>query len=510
MLRAVGFGIDPNWDFGSFPRFFSLFMKILFVAPELPPFSKVGGLGDVVYALSKALMEQGEDVKVFTPKYGGISLDSSWQPHPAALHIHAGDDTCFGRLWEGNHPDSGVPIVFLEYTEYFDREGVYGPPDGGEFHDNAWRYALFSRAAVDMCGHLDWQPDLIHCHDWTTGLIPAMVEKERRAGHALGNAASLITLHNMKHQGAFSHKLADYARVGYEAHCDGPVINFLKNGILLADGITTVSPTYAKEIQESPGGCGMEGILHDREDKLWGVLNGVDVDTWSPETDPALPSNYSHENLAGKLHCKSSLQQEMNLPVRPDVPLFGVVSRLFEQKGLDLLADCMGDFFLKCNSAQIVILGSGDEELEGRFSHYAHTHPANFSVATRFDEALARRIFGGSDFFIMPSRFEPCGLTQMYAMRYGTLPVVRKTGGLADTVFPNENGGGTGVVFEDPSAYALANALEEADSIFHQPDTLQKLRLNGMLTDFSWQHSVKEYQGIYRKLIEARHGVGMH
>lgn len=480
-------------------------MKVLFVAPELPPFSKVGGLGDVVYALSRALMEEGVDVKVFTPLYGDIMPLPEWKAHPAPLAIHAGKDTSYGRIWEANHPDTNVPIVFLEYAEYFERKGVYGPPEGGEFHDNSWRYALFSRAAIDMCGHLNWTPDLIHCHDWTTGLIPAMIEKERRAGHSLGNAATLLTLHNMKHQGVFSSKLADFARVGHEVEYDGDRLNFLKNGVIQADGLTTVSPTYSNEIQDSPGGCGLEVILHFRSNRLWGILNGIDLDLWNPETDPALPSHYSRDNIHGKFSCKSSLQQEMNLPVRPDVPLFGVVSRLFEQKGLDLLADCMGDFFAKHNSAQIVILGSGDENLEGHFRHYSDILPKNFAVVTRFDEALSRRIFAGSDFFVMPSRFEPCGLTQMYAMRYGTLPVVRKTGGLADTVFPPDNtGGGTGIVFEEPSSYALSKALDEAVSLFHQPDRLHNIRLNGMHKDFGWKESVKEYLKIFSKLIEIR------
>ena len=478
-------------------------MKVLFVAPELPPFSKVGGLGDVVYALSKALLEEGVDVKVFTPLYGGISSRGDWSPHPAPLAIHAGRDTSYGRLWETLHPESRVPVVFLEYTEYFERKGVYGPPEGGEFHDNAWRYAMFSRAAIDMCGHLNWIPDLIHCHDWTTGLIPAMVEKERRGDGPIGHAATMMTLHNMKHQGVFSSKLADFARVGHEVEYDGDRLNFLKNGVIRADGLTTVSPTYAKEIQSSPGGCGLEGILHARESRLWGILNGIDVASWNPATDSALPTNFDHNNLAGKLSCKSALQQEMNLPVRPDVPLFGVVSRLFDQKGLDLLADCMGDFFARHNTAQVVILGSGDEHLEGHFHHFAHILPSNFSVVTRFDEALSRRIFAGADFFIMPSRFEPCGLTQMYSMRYGTLPVVRKTGGLADTVFPPDNsGGGTGIVFEEPNSHALSKALDEAVSVFRQPHLFETLRMNGMHRDFSWKESVRKYMGIYQQLIE--------
>ena len=479
-------------------------MKILFVAPELPPYSKVGGLGDVVHALSKALVEAGEDVKVFTPLYGGIQVGEGWNAHPAPFEIHAGSGT-FGRLWEGRHPDGDIPVVFLEYTEYFEREGVYGPPSGGIFEDNQWRFALYSRAAIDMCGHLGWYPDVIHCHDWTTGLLPAMVRKEARAGHEVGNAVTLLTLHNMKHQGGYPEEVKDFARVAHEVETLGGYINFLRNGILGADGLTTVSPTYAKEIQDSPGGCGLEGDIRNKGDRVWGVLNGVDIESWNPATDPALPANYALENLSGKLQCKSALQEEMNLPTRPDVPLFGVVSRLFEQKGLDLLADCLWDFISKQQAAQFVILGSGDSKLEERFQGYAHGHSSNVSIATRFDEALARRIFAGSDFFLMPSRFEPCGLTQMYAMRYGTLPIVRKTGGLADTVFaPGHEGGGTGIVFEEPSAWGLLQAMNEAVGIFNQPGKLHDMRSNGMSTDFSWRDSVQKYLGIYQSLLDGK------
>ncbi len=479
-------------------------MKILFVAPELPPYSKVGGLGDVVHALSKALVDAGENVKVFTPLYGGIQMGEGWDAHPAPLEIHAGAGT-FGRLWEGKHPDGDVPIVFLEYKEYFERRGVYEPAAGGIFEDNQWRYALFSCAAIDMCRHLDWYPDVIHCHDWTTGLLPAMVNRESHAKHKVGDAATLLTLHNMKHQGGFKEDVKDFARVAHEVETLGGYVNFLRNGILSANGLTTVSPTYALEIQGSPGGCGLEGDLRKRGDHLWGVLNGIDAESWDPAADPALPANYSLENLSGKGQCKAALQGEMNLPARPDVPVFGVVARLFEQKGLDLLADCLWDFISKHQTAQVVILGSGDSKLEERFNGYAHGHPANVSIATRFDEGLARRIFGGSDFFLMPSRFEPCGLTQMYAMRYGTLPVVRKTGGLADTVFPPYHaGGGTGIVFEEPSAWGLLQAMNEAVKVFNQPDTLQNLRYNGMSKDFSWKASVKEYQQIYRTLVDEK------
>jgi len=475
-------------------------MKVLFVAPELPPFVKIGGLGDVVGALSKALLALGVEVKVFCPLYGEIKLCDEWLPHPVPFRIHLGDYPYLGRIWEGTHPDSCVQVNFLEYNDYYQREGVYGSPNsGGSFSDNCQRFAFFSRAAIDLCHHLDWFPDVIHCHDWTVGLLPGMLKRCDTKG-SLFSIPTVLTLHNLEHQGIFSSDVAKYAGMLVE---NSDEINFLLNGIINATVLTTVSPTYSREIQKTPGGFGLEALLRKRSSELHGIINGIDTQEWNPATDPALPVKFSSTQLSAKASVKLSLQNEMGLPRVDTTPLFGVVSRLYYQKGLDLLADTLPGFLRKNSKSHFAILGSGDSAQVKAFEDLSLRFPENVAVTTRFDEDLARRIYGGSDFFVMPSRFEPCGLSQLYAMRYGSVPIVRSTGGLADTVDPiDKNDCGTGIVFEDASVRDLRAALCEALALYDASSQYKSVQLNAMAVESSWDNPANEYLELYKHITK--------
>ncbi|MBT3467763.1 MAG: glycogen synthase [Opitutae bacterium] len=475
-------------------------MKVLFVAPELPPFAKIGGLGDVVGALSKALLALGVEVKVFCPLYGGITIHDKWLPNPKPLHIDLGDHSYQGRLWEGPHPDTKVPLVFLEYNDYFQREGVYGSPNSGDsFGDNGQRFSFFSRAAIDLCHHLEWFPDVIHCHDWTVGLLPRML-KRCDTNSPLYKTPTVLTLHNLEHQGVFPSDVANYAGLLDENSSE---INFLQNGIIDATVLTTVSPTYSREIQQIPGGFGMEALLRKRSSDLHGIINGIDTQEWNPAQDSALPIHFSSTQLSAKASVKSSLQDEMDLPQADATPLFGVVSRLYHQKGLDLLTGSLPHFLRSNPKSQFVILGSGDSGQVKEFENLSLRFPGNVAVTTRFDEGVARRIYGGSDFFVMPSRFEPCGLSQLYAMRYGSVPIVRNTGGLADTVFPfDQNGRGTGIVFQDASSSALEAALIKATGLYATSSIYKSVQLNAMKLDSSWNKPGGIYLEIYQNIVK--------
>ncbi len=474
-------------------------MKVLFVAPELPPFAKIGGLGDVVGALSKALLALGVEVKVFCPLYGEIKLSDEWLPHPVPFRIHLGDYPYLGRLWEGPHPDSRVQLGFLEYNDYYQREGVYGSPNSGDsFGDNGQRFAFFSRAAIDLCHHLDWFPDVIHCHDWTVGLLPGMLKRGDAKG-PLSRTPTVLTLHNLEHQGIFSPDVAKYAGM---LDKNSKEINFLLNGIIDATVLTTVSPTYSREIQKTPGGFGMEALLRKRSSDLYGIINGIDIQEWDPATDPALPINFSSTQLSAKASVKLFLQNEMDLPRVETTPLFGVVSRLYYQKGLDLLADTLPDFLRTNPKSHFAILGSGDSGQVNAFEDLSLRFPENVAVRTRFDEGLARRIYGGSDFLVMPSRFEPCGLSQLYAMRYGSVPIVRNTGGLADTVDAiDKTGNGTGIVFKDASIKDLRAALYDAMSLYAASSIYKSVQLNAMELDSSWDNPANEYLELYNHIV---------
>lgn len=479
-------------------------MKILMISPELTPFSKAGGLGDMVASLTLALAGRGHDVRVFTPLYGNIRPSEGWEPHPYPIHVRMNaKERPDCRVWKA--PFGSATALFLEYHEYFGSSEIYGERD-----DNGRRFAFFTRAAIDYCDQTGWTPDVVHCHDWTTGLAPVFLNTRDR-NRPIGRAALVFTIHNLLHQGFTDRTTLDYA--GLPAWLDSPQhlesmggVNLMQGGLWHATKLTTVSPTYANEIRTPEFGCGLDPLLRHRAADLVGILNGVDGDEWNPATDRHLASTYSAGDISGKAACKAALQKETGLDVDAGTALFGVVSRLWDQKGLDLLADIAGDLVSKARM-QIVLLGSGDKSLEQRFRDLAARFPGRVSARIGFDMGLSHRIEAGSDFFLMPSRFEPCGLNQMYSMIYGTLPIVRATGGLADTVIPwfAGKGTGTGIVFRTANAAGLRWSVEEALRLYYDaPQEFFALRLNAMKRDFCWNASAAKYEQVYGWAVEQR------
>lgn len=480
-------------------------MRILMISPELTPFSKAGGLGDMVASLTKALAALGHEVRVFTPKYGNLTPRPDWVAHPTPVWVDlnpaAPKEYC--RVWKA--PFEGATALFLEYDTHFGSAVIYD-----DKADNGRRFGFFSRAAIDYCEQDTWIPDIVHCHDWTTGLVPVFLNT-RDAGKPIASAASVMTIHNLLHQG-FCHKsLLGY--LGMPGWLDSPAhleavggLNLMKGGLWHATKITTVSPTYAREIHTGEFGCGLDDLLRTRSADLIGIVNGVDTDDWNPAEDKHLPANYSPADMSGKSVCKKKLQAEAGLTVDDAAPLFGVVSRLWEQKGLDLLADA-ADSLLERSRMQLILLGNGDKALEARYTALAARWPGRVSVRIGFDNALSHRIEAGADFFLMPSRFEPCGLNQLYSMRYGTPPIVRATGGLADTVEPwyAGRGTGTGIVFKTANRAGLIWAVEEALRLYDDaPGEYAMVRKNGMTRDFAWGESAKRYVEVYRWALEIR------
>ncbi len=487
-------------------------LKILFITPEVEPFVKVGGLADMVGALPKDLARLGHDVRVVCPAYGSIKGLAQWKSLPEPLGVDVGTVTRWARTWETTLPGTSIPAYFLENNDFFARPEVYTSP-WGPCEDNDLRFAFFSRGALALCQQLEWFPDVVHCHDWTTGLVPVMLNTTLHST-PLGRTASVFTIHNLEHQGYSPARVINYSRLAWtdfqrDGLIYGDMVNLMKAGLYHATKLTTVSPTYAKEIQTQAGGFGLDGVLRFRAGDLVGIVNGIDSDSWDPARDRALPANYSASDLAGKAVCKAKLQQTFGLEVNPRIPVFGVVSRLAEQKGLDLLAEALPRI-LDQMQVQIVLLGNGDSRLENTFNWANQAYRGSFGAHIGFDGKLARQIQGGSDFFIMPSRSEPCGLTQMYAMRYGTLPIVRATGGLMDTVQNYEEGRdrGTGFVFHDPTTSALVNSVGWACATYYdRPQELAALQQRAMAMDFSWGQSAEKYVQLYRWAIERRTGI---
>ena len=487
-------------------------MKILFVSPEVEPFIKVGGLADMVGALPKELAKLGHDVRIVCPAYGGVKRLGEWSPRAEPLGVDVGPAGMWARTWETVVPGSAVPAYFLENNDFFGRPEVYTSP-WGACEDNDLRFAFLSRGALALCQQLGWTPDVVHCHDWATGLVPVMLNTTLR-GTPLGQTASVFTIHNLEHQGYSPSRVVDFARLPWpEFHRDGIVgnwmVNLMKAGLSHSTKLTTVSPTYANEIKTPGGGFGLDGVLRYRAGDLVGIVNGIDDESWDPARDPALPANYSAGDLAGKAVCKARLQEHFGLELNPRVPLFGVVSRLASQKGLDLLADAL-PAIMERMQVQIVLLGSGDGWMEHLFRQATYGYRGRFGAHIGFDGRLARLIQAGSDFFVMPSRSEPCGLTQMYAMRYGTLPIVRATGGLVDTVenFAEGQGRGTGFVCNDATTAALFNTLGWACATYYnRPDEISGLQRRAMARDLSWRYSAREYVQLYRWAVEHRTGI---
>ncbi len=486
-------------------------LKILFVSPEVEPFVKVGGLADMVGALPKELAALGHDVRIVCPAYGSVKRVGEWRPLPEPLGVDVGVAALWARTWEAALPGAAVPVYFLENNDFFGAPEVYDSPWGSR-EDNDLRFAFLSRGALALCQQLGWIPDVVHGHDWTTGLLPVMLNTTLR-DTPLGQAATVFTIHNLEHQGYVPTRVIDFARLPWgEFHRDqliiGGGVNLMKTGLFHSTKLTTVSPTYAGEIKTPANGFGLDPVLRFRAGDLVGIVNGIDDVSWDPATDRALPANYSAADLTGKAACKAALQAHFGLEVDPGIPLFGVVSRLAAQKGLDLLADAL-PHILDRMKVQVVLLGSGEAALEGAFKWAMQAYRGRFGAHLGFDGKLARRIQAGCDFFLMPSRAEPCGLTQMYAMRYGTLPVVRATGGLVDTVenFVEGQGRGTGFVFHDATAPAILHTVGWACATYYdRPGEFRGLQQRAMAQDFSWRRSAAAYVQTYAWAIERRTG----
>ena len=477
-------------------------MKVLIVASEVFPLIKTGGLADVAGTLPKALIAKGCDARILMPAYPGIVeklVDVKQGPN-------LGDPYGFGevQLLTGKCLENNTPVWLVDSPLLFNRAGgPYLDQHGRDHWDNHRRFGILSWAAAMIAQHgvlIGWQPDIIHCNDWQTGTVPAYLKSWQQR-----HPPVMFTVHNLQFTGMFSYQ--QYSEIGLpdsQYRVDGLEyyghFSMLKAGLQYSDAITTVSPTYAQEIQTLAFGCGLDGLLREKSSRLSGILNGVDYEHWSPEVDTLIPHKYTARALAGKAKDKAALQQQCGLEIAPNKPLFGVVSRLSEQKGLDLIYRLIPSYVER--GAQFVVLGSGDPYFEGEFKSLAAQFPEQVSVTIGYDEPYSHLIQAACDFFLVPSRFEPCGLTQLYALRYGTLPIVRATGGLADSVWEGgHDRPHTGFVFMHSNTDDMAFAINRALDLYADPKNLKRVRQNAMVQDFSWEKSAESYLEVYRRML---------
>ncbi|MBQ9494622.1 MAG: glycogen synthase GlgA [Treponema sp.] len=490
-------------------------MKILMVSAEAVPFAKTGGLADAVSAMSLALAELGHDVRIVLPRYYKIDR-KKLSLVPGALGVAAGQEEAWVGVYEttlasesaqGKFP---VRVYFIDHEKAFGRDGVYGTKSESDFHDNPYRFSLLCHGAFQVCRKLGWFPDIVHAHDWSACLAPVLLKHVIRYGD-FAKTASVLTIHNLGYHGQYAKDSFPalgvdwnlYYGAGFERN---GALNLLQAGISCADMITTVSPTYAREIQTAEGGFGMDGLLRVRRDVVRGILNGADVATWNPKTDKLLPAQYDTSSLAGKVACKRALQEKLGLPVRNDVPIVGMVGRLVDQKGVaEVFAPTYGSLYRMCTQmdVQFAILGSGEAWCENEIYELQSKLP-NMRAIIGYDEEISHLIEAGSDFFLMPSRYEPCGLNQMYSLLYGTLPIVRNTGGLADTVenYNEETGAGTGFMFDNLTPEAVFDTVGWAvHAYYNKKEHIKKMQLRGMKKDFSWKRSANAYEAVYKEAL---------
>ncbi len=476
--------------------------RILFVTSEVHPLIKTGGLADVSASLPAALQTLGEDVRLLIPGYNQVLDALKVKKVVATFSVFAGQAPV--KLLSAKMPHTNVPVYVLDAPQYFCRvAGPYQYQLGGDWPDNPMRFGMLSKVAA-MLGSadspIDWQAELVHCNDWQTGLTPVYLQLMTAP-----RAKSVMTVHNIAFQGNFDRDwiksleipVAHFNMHGVEFHGN---LSFLKSGLQYADRIVTVSPTYAHEIQATEMGYGMQGLLTARRNEVSGILNGIDEDEWDASKDKHLEVRYDASDLSQKTQGKLALQKRLGLEVNEHTPLLGVVSRLTYQKGLDLLLECLPT--LLDGGAQLAVLGSGDAEFERRYLQLAQRYSGRVSVTIGFNEALSHQIMAGTDIFLMPSRFEPCGLNQMYGMRYGTPPVVRRTGGLADSVINASLDGGTGFVFDDAGAQALQQTIKWAIECYRDANTFRRIQLNGMHKDVGWRHSAQLYLELYNSILK--------
>ncbi|MGQ0721492.1 MAG: glycogen synthase [Candidatus Eiseniibacteriota bacterium] len=488
-------------------------LRIAYVTSEVAPFAKTGGLGDVSAALPAALLRAGHDVRVFTPLYSVIDLEA-FELNPVEglqdLVLKTAERVIPYSVYQTVPIESGVRVYFVHCPMLYDRESIYTSDP-----DEPLRFILLQRATLEASQRLGWGPHIFHCHDWQTSLIPLYLKTVYAWDQLFRSSRSVLTIHNLGYQGVFAASHVEDAGLSPAAkHLDAADlragrVGFLKTGIRWADLITTVSPTYAEEIRTPEFGVGLDALLRERADSMMGILNGVDTAVWNPRTDPFLPYRYSAKSVWRKERNKAALLQEVGLPYRKDVPVIGMITRLTFQKGLDLLPGSL-PAVIEAGDLRLVALGSGEEKHERFFAGLQERFPGKVHFRRGFDAELAHRIEAGSDMFLMPSLYEPCGLNQMYSRIYGTVPIVRRTGGLADTVdlWDPDTREGSGVVFDHPTAEGVRWALQTALALHADPETWKVLRRNTMDCDFSWDHQVLQYEEGYAR-VTAAEGAGV-
>ncbi|MCX5871938.1 MAG: glycogen synthase GlgA [Deltaproteobacteria bacterium] len=485
-------------------------MRVLMVTPEVTPFAQTGGLGEVLSALPVELASLGVEIDVLMPKYRGINtenfdinkLDITLEVTLNAKNITAGIWQFVGK--------NGTRYLFLECDDYYDREYLYGTPEG-DYEDNAERFVFLTRAALELALYQGKPYDVFHSHDWQAALTAVYIRTLYAGESLFRDSSTVMTIHNLGYQGIFWHLDMPLVGVGWEFFTPKHMefhgkLNFLKSGTVFADEVSTVSPGYRSEILTPEFGFGLEGILQEKGDHLTGILNGVDYSIWNPQTDPYVASTYSPENIQGKPICKAELQELANLPLDPGPPLIAMVSRLSSQKGVDIFAEAF-DAFMR-NDVQVVVLGTGEARYQAIFTELAEKYPNRVGAFLRYDYGLAHKIFAGADILLVPSRYEPCGLNQLYALKYGAVPVVTATGGLTDTVDECDVDAdvGTGFKFFPPNPLELEKAVSKAIRIYKdRPDAWKRLMKRGMNKDFSWNRSAREYLLLYERAIADRH-----
>jgi len=483
-------------------------LNILLLSAEVVPFAKTGGLADVAGSLPKALKALGHDIRVAMPRYGRINIEKfNLTRRLEQYPVKMGEEEQPAELYEGRIGEA-VPIYLVENRRYYDREGIYMYPDDAE------RFIFFCRAILEALPRLDWKPDIIHCHDWHTAIVPNWARTIYAEAPYLQQAATVYTIHNLAYQGIYGHRVLEIAGIdeyGFIAHPQmqdlNQVVDFMARGIYFADVINTVSERYAQEILTPEYGERLDPMLRDRRDRLYGILNGIDTEAFNPATDPYLVSHYDVNHLHDRPANKEALQQEAGLSISPRAPLVGIVSRLADQKGFDLLSQ-MIEPLLANTPAQFALLGTGEQKYHDLFGGLAKRYPQRLAVFLTFNAPLAQRIYAGSDTFLMPSRFEPCGLGQMIAMRYGSVPVVRSTGGLADTVADYDplTDQGNGFAFDAYEPMALYTAIVRAQETYRHTEIWRRLMLRGMMADFSWDTSARKYVDLYQRALASRAG----
>jgi len=484
-------------------------LRVLFATPEAVPFAKTGGLADVAGALPKFLKPLGCDITVVMPYYrmvkeAGLSL----QPLGEELPVSMGDGILTADIYQGRM-DQDIPIYFIGRDEFFDREYLYSTPKG-DYFDNAERFIFFSKAVLALSQQIEFSPEIIHHHEWQTGLIPGYLKSIYRSDPFFSRSAAVFTIHNIAYQGLF--KKEKFSLTGLPPEMYNPEgiefwerINFMKAGIVYADAINTVSRKYSEEIQTAEYGYGLEGILRKRRQDVFGILNGVDYQDWDPSRDPHLVAHYDLNDISGKRECKRDLLKEFHLPPSLEtLPVLGVISRLADQKGFDLLAEMIDELFTL--EVGFVLLGTGEQKYHDLFNQVARKYPQKAGIRIAYDDRLAHKIEAGADLFLMPSKYEPCGLNQIYSLKYGTIPVVRATGGLDDTIvnYDPATGRGNGFKFARYDAAGFLGRIKAAIGFYYQPEHWRQLLRNAMSADFSWQRSAEAYLDLYQKALEKK------